>query len=134
MTEENKLGKKITTLREAHHLSAQDLADRCSCDLSVIEGLEAETFRRRLLPSSRSRAPSACAWERLMDDDEAFGPAYINADQMEEVARMKSLQTSSDAGRAVLLQLGGGSSVAPYGPLRHHGRPLRGHRTRAGRP
>ena len=39
--DENKLGKKITTLREAHHLTAQDLADRCQCDLPVIEGLEA---------------------------------------------------------------------------------------------
>ena len=41
MTEENKLGKKITALREAHHLSIKDLADRCSCDVDVIEQLEA---------------------------------------------------------------------------------------------
>lgn len=41
MTEENKPGKKITSLREAHHLSIKDLADRCSCDVDVIEQLEA---------------------------------------------------------------------------------------------
>ncbi len=29
MAEDNKLGRKITTLREAHHLTCQDLADRC---------------------------------------------------------------------------------------------------------
>ena len=36
------LGRKITTLREAHHLTCQDLADRCGCDVTVIEKLEAE--------------------------------------------------------------------------------------------
>ena len=42
MAEDNKLGRKITTLREAHHLTCQDLADRCGCDVTVIEKLEAE--------------------------------------------------------------------------------------------
>ena len=50
MEEANKLGKKITTLREAHHLSAQDLADRCSCDVSVIEGLEGGELPPSLAP------------------------------------------------------------------------------------
>ena len=48
--DENKLGKKITTLREAHHLTAQDLADRCQCDLAVIEGLEAGEVPASLAP------------------------------------------------------------------------------------
>ena len=37
---ENKLGTKITTLREAHHLTQQDRADRCQCDIETIQGLE----------------------------------------------------------------------------------------------
>lgn len=41
MENDNRLGHKITTLREAHHLSVQDLADRCGCEAEVIEKLEA---------------------------------------------------------------------------------------------
>ena len=40
MADDNRLGEKIVTLRTAHHLSSRDLADRCGCDVSVIEGLE----------------------------------------------------------------------------------------------
>ena len=96
--EENKLGKKITTLREAHHLSAQDLADRCSCDVSVIEGLEAGELPPSLAPLIKITRALGVRLGTLMDDDESFGPAYIDRDQMEEVARLKSLQTASDAG------------------------------------
>ena len=108
MTEENKLGKKITTLREAHHLSAQDLADRCSCDVSVIEGLEDGKLPPSLAPLIKITRALGVRLGTLMDDDEAFGPAYINVDQMEEVARMKSLQTSSDAGELSYFSLAAG--------------------------
>ena len=107
MTEENKLGKKITTLREAHHLSAQDLADRCGCELSVIEGLEDGKLPPSLAPLIKITRALGVRLGTLMDDDEAFG-AYINVDQMEEVARMKSLQTSSDAGELSYFSLAAG--------------------------
>ena len=48
--DENKLGEKITTLREAHHLTQQDLADRSQSDLSVIAGLEAGDVPASLAP------------------------------------------------------------------------------------
>ena len=50
MAEDNKLGRKITTLREAHHLTCQDLADRCGCDVTVIEKLEAGEVPPSLAP------------------------------------------------------------------------------------
>ena len=50
MAEDNKLGRKITTLREAHHLTCQDLADRCGCDVAVIEKLEAGEVPPSLAP------------------------------------------------------------------------------------
>ena len=34
----SKLGQKIVTLRNAHHISQQDLADRCDCDVEVMYG------------------------------------------------------------------------------------------------
>ncbi len=98
MSEDNKLGSKITTLREAHHLSQQDLADRCSCDVSVIEGLEKGELPPSLAPLIRITRALGVRLGTLMDDDENLGPVYISVDQMEEVQRLKSLETNSDAG------------------------------------
>ena len=85
MADDNRLGEKIVTLRTAHHLSSRDLADRCGCDVSVIEGLE-----RGELPASL--APLIKITRAL---GENLGPAYIDRDQMEEVERTKSLETTS---------------------------------------
>ena len=102
MAEDNKLGRKITTLREAHHLTCQDLADRCGCEVEVIEKLEA---------------------------DESYGPAYISTEQMEEVERVKSLQTAKDAGDLSYFSLAAGRpsrhmdpfiiTVSPTGEATH---------------
>ena len=105
---DNKLGHKITVLREAHHLSAQDLADRCQCELSTIEGLEAGQLPASLAPLIKITRALGVRLGTLMDDDEAYGPAYIDAEQMEEVARMKSLETSSDAGELDYFSLAAG--------------------------
>jgi transcriptional regulator with XRE-family HTH domain len=98
MSDDNKLGSKITTLREAHHLSQQDLADRCECELSVIEGLEAGELPPSLAPLIKITRALGVRLGTLMDDDENLGPAYLSKDQMEEVTRLTNLETNSDAG------------------------------------
>lgn len=90
MTEENKLGKKITALREAHHLSIKDLADRCSCDVDVIEQLEAGEVPPSLASLIKLTRALGVRLGTLMDDDEAFGSAYFDAAQMEEVECVKN--------------------------------------------
>ena len=106
--DENKLGKKITTLREAHHLTAQDLADRCQCDLAVIEGLEAGEVPASLAPLIKITRALGVRLGTLMDDDENLGPAYIDRAQMEEVAKVKTLETASDAGDLSYFSLAAG--------------------------
>lgn len=108
MTEENKLGKKITTFREAHHLSIKDLADRCSCDVDVVEQLEAGEVPPSLAPLIKLTRALGVRLGTLMDDDEAFGPAYIDAAQMEEVECVKTLQTAKDAGDLSYFSLAAG--------------------------
>ena len=108
MTEDNRLGKKITTLRTAHHLSAQDLADRCQCEVEVIEKLEAGEVPASLAPLIKITRALGVRLGTLMDDDEAFGPAYIDGDQMAEVERVKALQTASDAGDLSYFSLAAG--------------------------
>ncbi|WP_165056175.1 MULTISPECIES: helix-turn-helix domain-containing protein [unclassified Adlercreutzia] len=106
--EENKLGHKIVTLRTAHHLSAQDLADRCGCDVSVIEDLESGTAPASLAPLIKITRALGVRLGTLMDDDEAFGPAYISTEQMREVELTRSLQTASDAGDLSYFSLAAG--------------------------
>ena len=108
MTEENKLGKKITALREAHHLSIKDLADRCSCDVDVIEQLEAGEVPPSLAPLIKLTRALGVRLGTLMDDDEAFGPAYFDAAQMEEVECVRTLQTAKDAGDLSYFSLAAG--------------------------
>ena len=85
-------------MREAHHLTQQDLADRCSCDLETIVGLEAGALPASLAPLIKITRALGVRLGTLMDDDENLGPAYIDSERMEEVTRLKSLQTASDAG------------------------------------
>lgn len=108
MSDTNKLGHKIATLREAHHLSQQDLADRCSCDVETIIGLEDGELPASLAPLIKITRALGVRLGTLMDDDEQLGPAYIDSKQMEEVARLKSLQTASDAGDLSYFSLAAG--------------------------
>ena len=126
---ENKLGLKITTLREAHHLSIQDLADRCGCDPHVIIDLESGEAPASLAPLIKITRALGVRLGTLMDDDEALGPAYVSLDQMQEVQRLKSLETNSDAGELSYFSLAAGRpsrhmdpfviTVTPSGDLDH---------------
>lgn len=108
MTNDNRLGKKITTLREAHHLTTQDLADRCGASVETIEKLEAGEVPASLAPLIKLTRALGVRLGTLMDDDESFGPAYINQEQMEEVKRIKTLQTAKDAGDLSYFSLAAG--------------------------
>ena len=108
MSDENRLGHKIVTLREAHHLSQQDLADRCGCDVSAIAELEAGEVPPSLAPLIKITRALGVRLGTLMDDDESLGPLYNGTSQMEEVTRLKSLQTASDAGDLAYFSLAAG--------------------------
>ena len=129
METENKLGKKITTLREAHHLSAKDLAARCGCEEQLILDLESGAVPSSLAPLIKITRALGVRLGTLMDDDENLGPAYISGDQMEMVQRLKSLETNSDAGELSYFSLAAGRpsrhmdpfviTVTPSGELDH---------------
>ena len=108
MADDNRLGEKIVTLRTAHHLSSRDLADRCGCDVSVIEGLERGELPASLAPLIKITRALGVRLGTLMDDDENLGPAYIDRAQMEEVAKVKTLETASDAGDLSYFSLAAG--------------------------
>ncbi|WP_283170512.1 helix-turn-helix domain-containing protein [Curtanaerobium respiraculi] len=129
MPEKNKLGAKIKTLREAHHLSQQDLADRSGSELEMIQGLEDGELPPSLAPLIKITRALGVRLGTLMDDDENLGPMYIDSDQMEEVTRMRSLETNSDAGDLQYFSLAAGRpsrhmdpfiiTISPSGEMDH---------------
>lgn len=92
------LAEKITTLRESLQLTQDELALRCNCDVEVIRDLENGHVAPSLAPLIKITRALGVRLGTLMDDDEALGPVYTKADEMEEAARMHSLETVSDAG------------------------------------
>ena len=95
---ENRIGAKITTLRESLQLSREELAERCDCDVAVIAGLEGGDIAPSLAPLIKVTRALGVRLGTLLDDDTHVGPVITRKDAAEEVARLKSLETSSDGG------------------------------------
>jgi len=95
---DNRIGTKLTTLREALQLSREELAERCDCDATVIAGLEDGQLAPSLAPLIKITRALGVRLGTLLDDDTHVGPVVTRKDAAEEVARLKSLETSSDAG------------------------------------
>jgi transcriptional regulator with XRE-family HTH domain len=98
MSDENRIGAKITTLRESLRLSRDQLAERCECDVAVIDGVEGGQIAPSLAPLIKITRALGVRLGTLLDDDANVGPVITRKDSAEEVARLKSLETSSDGG------------------------------------
>lgn len=117
MTQDNKLGNKIKTLRESLQLSPEELAERCDCDVSTIDGLEAGQLAPSLAPLIKITRALGVRLGTLMDDDTALGPVYVDSEGMQEVTRMKSLETDSDAGDLSYFSLAAGRASRHIDPF-----------------
>ena len=117
MTSQNRLGAKITTLRESLRLSQEELAERCDCDVSVIKSLEAGELAPSLAPLLKITRALGVRLGTLMDDDTELGPVYVDKGGMDEVTRMKSLETSSDAGDLSYFSLAKGRASRHIDPF-----------------
>ncbi len=117
MTQDNKLGNKITTLRESLQLSPEELAERCDCGVTVIEGLEAGELAPSLAPLIKITRALGVRLGTLMDDDSKTGPVYNNTSDIFEATRMKSLETSSDAGDLSYFSLAQGRASRHIDPF-----------------
>ncbi len=117
MATAEKLGNKITTLRESLGLTQEELATRCACDLSVIQGLEAGEMAPSLAPLIKITRALGVRLGTLMDDDDALGPIYLKADEIAEATRMHSLETVSDAGDLRFFSLAEGRASRHMDPF-----------------
>lgn len=117
MTSVDTLGNKITTLRESLGLSQDELAERCACDLSVIQDLESGQVAPSLAPLIKITRALGVRLGTLMDDDDSLGPVYLKADEVAEATRMHSLETVSDAGDLRFFSLAQGRASRHMDPF-----------------
>lgn len=114
---DNRVGSKITTLRESLGLSQDELAERCDCDVSVISGLEGGQIAPSLAPLIKITRALGVRLGTLLDDDTHVGPVLTRAGDAEEVARLKQLETSSDAGVLDFFSLAEGKTARHMEPF-----------------
>jgi transcriptional regulator with XRE-family HTH domain len=117
MSQDNRIGSKITTLRESMGLSQAELAERCDCDVSVISGLEAGHIAPSLAPLIKVTRALGVRLVTLLDDDVHVGPVVTRKNEAEAVARIKSLETSSDAGVLDFFSLAEGKTARHMEPF-----------------
>lgn len=114
---ENRIGSKLTTLRESLQLSASELAERCDCDVSVIEGLEGGQIAPSLAPLIKVTRALGVRLGTLLDDDTDVGPVVTRRDQAQAAARVRSLETSSDGGVLDFFSLASGKTARHMEPF-----------------
>lgn len=98
MTNTNRIGGKITTIRESLGLSQEQLAERCECDTTVISGLEQGNLAPSLTPLIKITRALGVRLGTLLDDDTRIGPVITRAGMTNEISRVKSLEIASGAG------------------------------------
>jgi len=111
------VGAKITELREALLLSPEDLAERCDCDVSVINDLEAGALAPSLAPLIMITRALGVRLGTLLDDAENIGPVLTKAHDYKSTTRLKGLETQSDAGELNFFSLAEGKAARHMEPF-----------------
>lgn len=117
MASENRIAGKITTLRESLGLSVEELAERSSADASTILALESGEVAPSLTPLIKLTRALGVRLGTLLDDETELGPIVTRRDQAEAVTRIKSLETSSDAGVLDFFSLASGKASRHMEPF-----------------
>jgi transcriptional regulator with XRE-family HTH domain len=117
MADENRIGAKLTTLRETLGLSVADLAERCDCDAEMIERLESGDVAPSLAPLIKITRALGVRLGTLLDDDTCVGPVVTRKGDAEAVRRVKSLETASDGGVLDFHSLAAGKTARHMEPF-----------------
>jgi len=115
------VGAKITELRESLMLTPEQLAERCGCDVSIINDLEAGALAPSLAPLIKITRSLGVRLGTLLDDDESLGPVLTRVEDYKgtekDVTRLKGLETSSDAGELIFNALAEGKASRHMEPF-----------------
>jgi transcriptional regulator with XRE-family HTH domain len=117
MASDNRIGKKITTLRESLGLSVEQLAERSGCEPSTIERLESGEVAPSLTPLIKLTRALGVRLGTLLDDETELGPIVTRKDDAEAVSRLRDLETVSDAGVLGFFSLASGKASRHMEPF-----------------
>jgi transcriptional regulator with XRE-family HTH domain len=117
MTTDARIGDKVATVRESLGLSCEDLAERSGCEVVVIERIEAGEIVPSLAPLIKISRALGVRLGTLLDDDTQVGPVVTRANEAEEVARLKSLETGEGAGTLDFFSLAAGKTARHMEPF-----------------
>jgi transcriptional regulator with XRE-family HTH domain len=117
MADASRTGGKMKTLRESLGLSTEELAERCDCDVAMIERLEAGELAPSLAPLIKITRALGVRLGTLLDDDTNVGPVVTRRDEAQDTTRMKGLSTMSDAGELDFFALAAGKSARHMEPF-----------------
>ena len=116
MAEEINIGKKIRTLREAHGLTVEELAERCDASVKTISDIESGAAASSLAPLIKISRALGVRLGTLMDDDSALGPVFTGIDDMQEGTFVRTFETTSDAGDLNYFSLAAGRPSRHFDP------------------
>ncbi len=117
MTVDSRVGEKVATVRTSLGLSCDELALRSGCDVVVIERIEAGEIVPSLAPLIKISRALGVRLGTLLDDDTQVGPVVTRADEAEEVARLKSLETGTGSGTLEFFSLAAGRAARHMEPF-----------------
>lgn len=117
MTRDDRIGNKITTLRESLGLGVDELAERSGCESAVIVALESGEVAPSLTPLIKLTRALGVRLGTLLDDETELGPIVTRKDAAEAVTRIKSLETASDAGVLGFFSLASGKAARHMEPF-----------------
>ncbi len=111
------VGQKITSLRQAHQLSVEELANMCACEPSEILELEASEVVPSLAPLIMITRALDVRLGTLLDDDKDLGPVFVKAGAEQAENAQQTLETSSDAGLLTFFSLAEGKAARHMDPF-----------------
>lgn len=117
MAENSRIGAKIATLRESLGLSVAELAERCDCEATVIEQLEAGDVATSLAPLIKITRALGVRLGTLVDDDSQVGPVITRKDAAASTERVKDLETGSGGGTLDFFSLAEGKTSRHMEPF-----------------
>ena len=113
----NRIGDRISTLRESLGLSREQLAERCECNAAVIAGLEQGQLAPSLTPLIKVTRSLGVRLGTLLDDDSQLGPVVTRSEENNEISRVKSLEIVNDAGTLDFFSLAMGKASRHMEPF-----------------
>jgi len=98
MADDLRLGTRIATLRDSLGLSVEQLAQRRSCPLNLLEAIESGEIVPSLAPLIKIARALGVRLGTLLDDSSSLGPVLTRKNEAVGVKRLRSLKTGIGAG------------------------------------